>query len=421
MNTKPTKWQDTQKVISSYTSNANEVTEALQDLYSIYDDNLYIWFARLYDKNIGGFYFSNSGRDNEPYLPDIESTAQATNALRSMGIVSSFDDYPEEMRMGISKFVCSLLDPEDGFIYHPQWGKNIVDSRRGRDLNWAIQLAKSFKFELPYKTANERLESALKHKNDDAVAIPEHLRSAEAMKKYLDKYDWENSPYYSGNNIASQMTSVVAAGLEDVVIDYLNGIQNPETGLWGNRSSYGAVNGLLKISAAYETANRPFHNAKAAARAAMECAIREDDFASNSRDERCSTVCHIYNTWFAVRNIVENLRKHGGENGIREAEEITREVYSLAPKAIRASKEKILRFKKPDGSFSYDLDMHLCGKSQEAPVCIPGTNEGSVNSTVISTTGLTYNIIRALGVSDADKPSIFGPEVRPDFIDALEL
>ena len=124
---------------------------------------------------------------------------------------------------------------------------------------------------------------------------------------------------------------------------------------------------------------------------------------------------------FAVRNVVENLRKHGGENGVREAEEITREVYSLAPKAIRASKEKILRFKKPDGSFSYDLDMHLCGKSQEAPVCIPGTNEGSVNSTVISTTGLTYNIIRDLGVSDADKPSILGPEVRPDFIDAPEL
>ena len=42
MNTKPTKWQDTEKVISAYTSNAKEVTDALQDLYSIYDENLYI-------------------------------------------------------------------------------------------------------------------------------------------------------------------------------------------------------------------------------------------------------------------------------------------------------------------------------------------------------------------------------------------
>lgn len=421
MNTKQTKWQDLYNALSAHTDKPGDIVDAFADLHSIYDNNLCRWFAKLYDKDIGGFYFSNSGRDNTPYLPDVESTAQAINSLMSLGIMSSPDDFPEGMKSGISRFVCSLIDPEDGFIYHPQWGKNIVDSRRGRDLGWALQLSRQFKFKLPYKTANERLISALKEENDDAKAIPEHLRSAEAMKKYLDRYDWENSAYYAGNNIASQMSSVVAAGLEDVVIDYLNGIQNKETGLWGNRSSYGAVNALLKISAAYETAKRPFHNAKAAARAAMECAIRDDDFVSKSRDERCSTVCHIYNTWFAVYNVVKNLRRHGGEEGLREAEEITKEVYSLAPKAILASKEKILRFKKQDSSFSYDLDMHLCGKSQEAPVCIPGTNEGSINSTVISTSGLTGNIIGALSIRDEDNPSIFGPEDRSVFISALEL
>jgi hypothetical protein len=391
--------------------------------HALYDKGLLTWLAGLYDSKIGGFYYSNSGKlSADPrFLPDIESTNQALNILIRTGLIDSYSQLPASMIEGMRRFTCSLMSEEDGFIYHPQWGKNIVDSRRGRDLNWALQLSRQFKFELPYKTANERLISALKKKNDDAKAIPEHLRSAEAMKKYLDSYDWENSAYYSGNNIASQMSSVVAAGLEDVVIDYLNAIQNKETGLWGNRSSYGAVNALLKISAAYETAKRPFHNAKAAARAAMECAIRDDDFVSKSRDERCSTVCHIYNTWFAVYNVAKNLRRHGGEEGIREADEITKEVYELAPKAILASKEKILRFKKQDGSFSYDLDIHLCGKSQEAPVCIPGTNEGSINSTVISTSGLTGNIIGALGINDKDNPSIFGPEVRPAFISALEL
>ena len=340
-----------------------------------------------------------------------------------LGLISSPDELPEKMKAGIIGFTRSLLDPEDGFFYHPQWGKNIVDSRRGRDLNWALQLSNHFKFDFPYPTANERLAQALKEKNDKEIrAIPDHLKSAEALKSYLDNYDWESRAYYAANNICSQMSSVVSAGLEDVVINYLNEKQNPETGLWGNRGSYGAVNALLKISGAYQTANRQIPNATKAALAAMECIIHEDDPNGYIRaDDRCWTVCHIYNCWFSIRNILSNLKNHGGEEGEEAIKELLCAVYKFAPEAIRASKKKILLFKKADGSFTYDLEVGLQGFSQEAPVCLKDIDEGSINSSVISSTGLTNNIYMALGIEDEYTVKIFGSVNKQKFLESFNV
>ena len=64
--------------------------EAVEHLYSLYTDGIYKWLAGIWDKDIGGFYFSRSAKDNEYVeykgerlllLPDIESTSQAFGAL----------------------------------------------------------------------------------------------------------------------------------------------------------------------------------------------------------------------------------------------------------------------------------------------------------------------------------------------------
>ena len=51
--------------------------DAVRDFTGIYTDGIYKWLAGLWDGEIGGFYYSNSARDTDGYLPDIESTAQA--------------------------------------------------------------------------------------------------------------------------------------------------------------------------------------------------------------------------------------------------------------------------------------------------------------------------------------------------------
>ena len=47
------------------------IVAAFKDMYSMYSLDMIHWFANLYDPAVGGYYYSNSGRDTEGYLPDI--------------------------------------------------------------------------------------------------------------------------------------------------------------------------------------------------------------------------------------------------------------------------------------------------------------------------------------------------------------
>ena len=58
-----------------------DAVDEIRNIYDMFDEKMLIWYASLYDPDIGGFYFSNSARDTEGFLPDIESTAQALNFI----------------------------------------------------------------------------------------------------------------------------------------------------------------------------------------------------------------------------------------------------------------------------------------------------------------------------------------------------
>ena len=54
-----------------------QLVEALKKLKNLYGSEIVTWIANLYDEEIGGFYYSNSGRNNQGFLPDVDSTYQA--------------------------------------------------------------------------------------------------------------------------------------------------------------------------------------------------------------------------------------------------------------------------------------------------------------------------------------------------------
>jgi hypothetical protein len=113
----------------------------LKKLYDVYDEKIYIWLAGLWDKEIGAFYYSESARDTNLYRPDIESTVQVLRFLNNTGMIRAgrgpaIMQMPAELRNSIVGFAKSLQD-RDGFFYHPQWGKDVSPSRRGRDFSWA--------------------------------------------------------------------------------------------------------------------------------------------------------------------------------------------------------------------------------------------------------------------------------------------
>jgi hypothetical protein len=370
-------WKKLEDEVASKGADGASFVKELQDLYEIFDPEFADWLGSLYDKEIGGFYFSVSGRDNPEFLPDIESTYQAINTLYSIGFIDSAADLPADMREKIIGFACSLQSPDDGYIYHPQWNYNDPewrhrDSRLGRDMMWAVSMEKELGFKLPYPTANERLSSK---SEDKKTPLPEHLLSKEAFLSYLNSLDWEKDAYFAGNMMAAQSAQVLAAGLADTAAEFLGKIQNKETGLWGIYSSYDAVNALLKIAAFFSAIRKPIPNAKAAAKETLK-------IVSSEIDRERATCCWQYNVWFSLQYLIGNLRKHGGEEGIREADEIIRELLSDSTAAIRSTKEKILMLKQKDGSFSY-MTCASGGKSQGAPVGLPGIYEGTVNSTVI--------------------------------------
>ena len=250
-------------------------TDALRDMDAdLFGQDIYLWLARLYDEKTGAFYYSNSARDNYGFLPDIESTAQALTILYRLGLCTSSNGkslLTEEERARLGAWIQMCQSGRDGYYYHPQWGTNIGDSRKGRDLgNFTNHLNNHALGEELYDGANYRLSGfsssyenlagftakqtyaapasamvmSLSRSTSAAVAmavssavedeeyLPEtsntHLQSEAAFRQYLDER-WIAHKYNSysfGNYITSQNSQVKAAGLGHVVIEYLNNIMH---------------------------------------------------------------------------------------------------------------------------------------------------------------------------------------------------
>ena len=218
-----------------------ESAEALESLYNLYDERMYLWLADLWDDEIGAFYYSNSARDTEGYLPDIESTCQAIAFLQHTGIYSclggTLDSFtPDFMKSKIVDFVIGLQDT-DGFFYHPQWGKNIGISRRGRDLSWCTDTLMTMGGKAKYPTP---LDTPKTSSNN---LLPPHLQTTVAFREYLSGLDLYNQSYYVGNLLASQLRQIRAAGsdFEDILIDWYDKNQCSDNGLWNPTTGYHSI------------------------------------------------------------------------------------------------------------------------------------------------------------------------------------
>lgn len=395
-----------------------EFVDAMKELYSLYDTELVEWVANLYDASVGGFYYSNSARDNETTVwkekeyvlrPDAESTCQALGFINSSGIAKSkggnyWTFLPEWTKKQIGDYIYNLQDP-DGYFYHEHWGKDIPVSRRGRDLSWSRSMLSALGREPKYPTI---LDTGTEKESKDTL-IPDHLKSKEAFLEYLDSLDVCNQSYSAGNTTSSQFAQIKSQGLADVCIEYYSARQNPKTGLWHSEQNYYGVNGLMKISGIYNAHGLVIPHSREAAWSAI---------AAITSDEQIHAVVDLWNTWVAVKNITASLRKFGGEDGNKLADEIVAELRRGAVAAVRKTKEKIAPFKKPDHAFSYTRN-YPSPISQGMPVCIPGLPEGDMNATVISVTLMVGMIYGALELNEYHVP-IFGDEEAARFVEILE-
>ncbi len=407
--------------INSLGYDGKAIVNSVKQLYSLYSPKAYIWLANLYDPDTGGFYYSVSARETVGFLPDIESTNQAMSFIMGTGMQSKLrENLPAEIKNQIISFVQGLQSSEDGYFYHPQWAElETTDNRRGRDLTWAENTLATLGARPLYNTPNgmkgtlgapgQKSETALTSSFRTSVtmlvskvtpAAAEHLSSEEKFLEYLNKFDWKSSSYGPGNTIAAQAKQIKAAGLMDVCIGFLNKLQNPETGMFESfvpGYSDEAVNGFLKVSAVYIEGGYAIPYADKAAKTCIDTLTSETP---------AGTVCWVYNVWFALGNIISSLNgSDASENDKALAEEIRDELLTNAAEYIKICAEKYAPFLKDDGSFSF-TPKATSSLSQGMPVAIQGTNEGDVNATNISISGVAGYLFGALGLR-AYEPSIY--------------
>ena len=421
------RWRELEKNLTAEmgADRAKEIVTALKELYSIYSKDVVDWHANLYDPKVGGYYYSNSARENEGFLPDIESTRFALGSFRGLGMAGKFGNdifaaLPPYMKKQVGRFIKGLQDP-NGYFYHPQWGKEMTDlhqPRRGRDLTMATGVLDWCGLAPTYDTPSGikgdgiladgspaliGSQPEVADSPDGAKVYTPMLKDKESFLEYLSGFEIDldnpNTSYEVGSAFECQASQIYARDKEleaagadyrfaDILAAWFAKYQDPDTGIFANPEHLGvrAINGVLKIASTFDRIGRTFPNAVAAFRSARNAILSDEDPV---------TVCWVLNPWYALTIIMNNVAAASRSNNDYAAErqiaELRREMIENYPEMIRATARKLKLFRKPDGSFSY-LKERTSHTSHEMPVAVSGTNEGDFNSTNICTAGIVGHI-----------------------------
>ena len=432
-----------------------DARDAMAEYLTLFSDGFYRWLAGLYDAETGALYYSNSGRDHEIFLPDLESTPRGYGWLVSAGLTDKYDRdlgkaLPDWLVAKLIEWTRGLQSAEDGYFYQPQWGKGVNVSRRGRDLMNAIALLKNLHSRPLYDTpSGERGEfgaPALELQNLDtgkASALPEHLCDTAKFRTYLEGFDWETRSYSSSNTMESQFAEIRTAGDEFVKVyfDFMNEKQeqmqerlrqkateqllakNPsateeeiaaardsaENGLLEEKLRYHAVNGLMKTCSTFTRLGlRLNYIEKAFLSALAICTLEEPDCEGTC----ANAIVNVFNPWVSINHIIDNAEKFGDSDTAARLRDILK---SRAAELIRVTYRKVAEFEKPDGSYGYEAK-GVPALSQMVPVAVPGTDEGDVNGGTIATTGILGHMCSALGIN---MPHLFFDEDLETFVSII--
>lgn len=362
-----------------------DALNSFKKLYGLFDEELYIWLANLWCPDNGGFYYSASARNNEGFLPDLESTGQALNTLVRSGLASAYEDewakmLPDSVKAKLLSFAKDM-QAEDGYFYHPQWGTSVNRSRRGRDAGWARTIITNLggKPNYPYiSDTSVELSSLITRRLNSgssvqavsrvvAVAATDEIYATkESFIAYLDSLKFNENSYSAGNAINSTVSAIKKYGHWETLRQYLTEHQNPNNGLWEDEVSYQSVNGLMKLCTCFGSS---FPNAEKALDSAIEILL-------TPLDDELTGITFVYNPWVAIANLLHAVSSE-------KAVELREMLYSNASAIFTQVATKLAAFAKEDGGFSYLRD-YSSPFSQEALVAVSGSVESDVNATSIA-------------------------------------
>ena len=410
-----------------------ETAAALREALEFYEiEKIYEYYGELYDPITGAFYYAKSSRDYDTFLPDIESTSQILRGIRENGFLTGYADpiaaYPKEMQEKFISFAQSLQDKDDGYFYHPQWGKDLKTARLGRDQTNALVVLKMFGAKPLYPTGNDRLEDnfdeddfEVSYRSDVSLTSPlggsavvavskvvgvaesdSRFESLETFMAWVEDLVANRTSHSFGHTMSSSGGQINAAGYMDELLDYLDAMQteifdrqmaaheadpvnNPEpSGLWEEGKDYVSLSGCFKIVGMYNSYKREIkreyipYMVKAAVEA-INIPVEE-----HYKDYPLKQMVYIYNPWAGLGRVFLNMNRYNADL-YEEMIAITR---VNAPDMIFNTIRKLNLFRRSDGSFSYYVT-GAAPTTQGVPVCLGFPDEGDVNAT-----GLAFGMYR---------------------------
>ncbi len=360
----------------------------LRELYSEYDERFLLFAAKLYDPELSAFYYSKSARDTQSFLPDAESTMQIYRALERGGNIEDWgysysNFFPKRIKDKTLSFILSLQD-EDGFFYHPQWGKEVTVARRGRDLTCCSQFlsANGVKPKYLLPTDKTRVES-------DENSFPMYLKSISSLRNYLSELGISRRSLAAGNLIDAQAPQIRAAGEDycNEVIYWMAEHQRSDTGLWEDEFNYLSVHGCSRLAVCHEALGGYCPNAQKVIESMVRGILLDDEppyvFAPTA-------------PWSTISSLIHSMASFLGPKKARDSRGL---VLDNAADMIAKTRENLLLFRRSDGSSSYFAasKQQTSEFSQGAPISVPMCDEGDANSS-----GMKFlkRICGALGIPD---------------------
>ncbi|WP_223701482.1 prenyltransferase/squalene oxidase repeat-containing protein [Sutcliffiella deserti] len=297
--------------------NSTRLLEGLEKIDVLFDGFI-PWLAGQYDSTTGGFYYARSSMNDRHFGPDIESTSQALNILIRNNLLQHM---PTNMKQRMISFYQQKQHPQTGYFFddNPAMKNDEVMVHRA----------------LSYTTGSLlKLGSAPLHPLPlVSNAAPEYVKSPES---YLEKWrsiDLRNS--WRGCDLLATSCVYIEEMKEeerqpflDEAVKYLESIQDPFTGLWGEGSLYVKISGTFKLHTFYSRFNIPMPNTDKIYQSILACLRREE----------AHDMCYI-------RNPINLLSYIKPEIPQEEQEEI-----------IRITAANMKKLKRPDGGFSRESE-----------------------------------------------------------------
>ena len=405
------------RIEEEFASRFNVITDptvkaAVKDFYETFyePEKIMRWWAGLYDPEIGGFYYANSARDNAGYganafLPDMESTWQIINRLRQFD--SNLAHYlGSEITAKIVEFYQTRQDPDDGYFYHPQWGKGSGDNlmslmRRTRDQDWAIAALANLNSAPLYPTALDRAKNSattvdvtvrrlaagagLTQTASASGGSSKWQANEASVRSYVNNLMNTQSCESWANELDTQISTFEANGVIGYVLDVLDERVNPTYGLWvsgydashdlyynlknspSTEVPYGIFTNTYKVMKVYNAGGRLFKYTTKM----VENVIK----AINSKDPG-ARITYIFNPWATLGNVRTNLKQYGTTVQLAAYDRLISENIL---EMINSLKSSLGIYKHTDGSYSY-LPSGCSSATIYGTTVSLGLNEGDVNA-----------------------------------------